>query len=334
MGEERSDSGVTMARWRGAHGLRILVVFLVGLLGISATNMEPVYWNSLNKRFGDVQGYVLYPQMGDRLDLVCPASGPLAPPLYEFYRLYLVQSPREADRCEVIDDSALLLTCDRPHSDTRFTIKFQEFSPNLWGHEFHTHTDYYIIATSDGTRQGLDSLRGGVCVSRGMKVLLKVGQSPVGNGTHPGNVGGAGGGAMLFSSTVLIAGGVAGLVFLVLLVGVACVVCHWRRSRQAQSRPPPVSLSSLRASGGAAPGNSHASQPSDIIIPRRTSDSAYCPHYEKVSGDYGHPVVSGDYGHPVVSGDYGHPVVSGDCGHPVYIANATPQHPANIYYRV
>lgn len=32
-------------------------------------------------------------------------------------------------------------------------------------------------ATSDGTRQGLDSMRGGVCATQGMKVVLKVGQS-------------------------------------------------------------------------------------------------------------------------------------------------------------
>lgn len=32
-------------------------------------------------------------------------------------------------------------------------------------------------ATSDGTRQGLDSMKGGVCATQGMKVVLKVGQS-------------------------------------------------------------------------------------------------------------------------------------------------------------
>jgi len=32
------------------NGLGILLMFLVDLLGITATNMEPIYWNSLNKR--------------------------------------------------------------------------------------------------------------------------------------------------------------------------------------------------------------------------------------------------------------------------------------------
>ncbi|KAJ8372256.1 hypothetical protein AAFF_G00291110 [Aldrovandia affinis] len=307
MGEEALDSGVTMAYRKGANGLRILVVFLVDLLRISATNMEPIYWNSLNKRFGDGRGYVLYPQIGDRLDLICPAS----PPEYEYYRLYLVSAREQADRCEVTGAPNLLLTCDRPHSDTRFTIKFQEFSPNLWGHEFHTLRDYYIIATSDGTRQGLDSMRGGVCVTRGMKVVLKVGQTPyglpqkppkpdqksgrskntgpAGNGTTPGGSDGAGGGngPLPFSNVVLIAGGAGGSAFLLLVAGVVCAVCYRRRRiKQADS----------------------GSEPSDIIIPLRTSDSAYCPHYEKVSGDYGHPVY--------------------------IVQEMPPQSPANIYYKV
>ncbi|EGV93883.1 Telomerase Cajal body protein 1 [Cricetulus griseus] len=127
-------------------------------------------------------GYVLYPQIGDRLDLLCPRArppGPHSSPSYEFYKLYLVGGP-QGRRCEAPPAPNLLLTCDRPDLDLRFTIKFQEYSPNLWGHEFRSHHDYYIIATSDGTREGLESLQGGVCLTRGMKVLLRVGQSPRG----------------------------------------------------------------------------------------------------------------------------------------------------------
>ncbi|KPP76333.1 hypothetical protein Z043_104328 [Scleropages formosus] len=94
-------------------------------------------------RFRDDKGYVLYPQIGDRLDLICPASDPAE---YEYYKLYLVSSREQADRCEVTDPPNLLLTCDKPNSYMRFTIKFQEYSPNLWGHEFKTMHDYYIIA--------------------------------------------------------------------------------------------------------------------------------------------------------------------------------------------
>ncbi|XP_039087473.1 ephrin-B3 isoform X2 [Hyaena hyaena] len=167
----------------GPGGVRVGALLLLGVLGlVSGLSLEPVYWNSANKRFQAEGGYVLYPQIGDRLDLLCPRArppGPHSSPNYEFYKLYLVGGA-QGRRCEAPPAPNLLLTCDRPDLDLRFTIKFQEYSPNLWGHEFRSQHDYYIIATSDGTREGLESLQGGVCLTRGMKVLLRVGQSPRG----------------------------------------------------------------------------------------------------------------------------------------------------------
>lgn len=98
---------------------------------------------------------MLYPQIGDRLDLLCPRArppGPHSSPNYEFYKLYLVGGA-QGRRCEAPPAPNLLLTCDRPDLDLRFTIKFQEYSPNLWGHEFRSHHDYYIIGTA-GQREG------------------------------------------------------------------------------------------------------------------------------------------------------------------------------------
>jgi len=66
-------------------------------------------------------------------------------PEYEFYKLYLVSVREQADRCEVSGTPNIVLTCDEPARERRFTIKFQEFSPNLWGHEFNTMQDYFII---------------------------------------------------------------------------------------------------------------------------------------------------------------------------------------------
>ncbi|XP_039573734.1 ephrin-B3-like, partial [Passer montanus] len=121
-------------------------------------------------RFLEAGGYVLYPQIGDRLDLVCPGGAG-----YEYYKLYLVGGA-QARRCQVPPAPTLLLTCDRPQRDVRFTIKFQEFSPNLWGHEFRRQHDYYIITTSDGTPEGLENRQGGACLTRAMRVTLRVGQ--------------------------------------------------------------------------------------------------------------------------------------------------------------
>ncbi|XP_062849377.1 ephrin-B3b [Trichomycterus rosablanca] len=341
MGRNQACSAMEMARRSCRNSLGFLLLLLVDLLGITASNMEPIYWNSLNKRFRDDRGYILYPQIGDRLDLICPASdppGPHAPADYEYYKLYLVSSREQADMCEVTGAPNLLLTCDKPNSDMRFTIKFQEYSPNLWGHEFKTMHDYYIIATSDGTRQGLESMRGGVCATEGMKVVLKVGQSPyglppksgkteqTGHNRRPGSTGNntlpkvpSGGGAtsggengpLPASNIALIAGAAGGSAFLLLVTAVICVVCYRRRhSKHSESHHPPLSLSSLTSPkrGGGGGGNNNGSEPSDIIIPLRTSDSAYCPHYEKVSGDYGHPVY--------------------------IVQEMPPQSPANIYYKV
>lgn len=331
----------------GAHALGFLLIFLLERTLVQAANMEPIYWNSLNKRFGDERGYVLYPQIGDRLDLVCPASAPAGPRStseYEYYKLYLVSTREQADRCEVMGAPNLLLTCDRPNAYMRFTIKFQEFSPNLWGHEFKNLQDYYIIATSDGTKQGLDSMRGGVCVTRGMKVVLKVGQTayglppklkpdpartntrPPGQSDEGSSKGGDGGegeqgdeGTVSGSNIALIAGGAGGAAFLLLVAVVISVVCYRRRkAKHSETHHPALSLSSLTPKRGSGTGvtagalsggcNTGGSEPSDIIIPLRTSDSAYCPHYEKVSGDYGHPVY--------------------------IVQEMPPQSPANIYYKV
>ncbi|XP_061565496.1 ephrin-B3b [Cololabis saira] len=339
MGPHMLAVGVEMAFRGSGSRLWILLVFLLDLLGTTASNMEPIYWNSLNERFRDSKGYVLYPQIGDRLDLICPPLDTArSTPEYEFYKLYLVSSREQADRCEVMGAPNIVLTCDEPTRERRFTIKFQEFSPNLWGHEFKSMHDYYIIATSDGTRQGLDSMRGGVCATQGMKVVLKVGQSPYGlppkkesaghtTGGIPGATGnstqshgsfGNGGsnenGPLQASNIAVIAGAAGGSAFLLLVTAVICVVCYRRRhAKHSDTHHPPLSLSSLTSpkrggGGGLTSSNNNGSEPSDIIIPLRTSDSAYCPHYEKVSGDYGHPVY--------------------------IVQEMPPQSPANIYYKV
>ncbi|KAI4899450.1 hypothetical protein NFI96_022220 [Prochilodus magdalenae] len=203
-----------------------------------------------------------------------------------------------------------------------------------------------FVATSDGTKQGIDSMRGGVCVTRGMKVVLKVGQTAYGlppkpkpdpartNPRTPGqsddsssskdaDADEAGGqdneGTVPASNIALIAGGAGGAAFLLLIAVVIGVVCYRRRkAKHSETHHPALTLSSMTpkrgsstgvtAGGPSMGGNTCGSEPSDIIIPLRTSDSAYCPHYEKVSGDYGHPVY--------------------------IVQEMPPQSPANIYYKV
>lgn len=63
---------------------------------------------------------------------------------YEYYKVYMVDK-EQADRCTIKKENTPLLNCARPDQDVKFTIKFQEFSPNLWGLEFQKNRDYYII---------------------------------------------------------------------------------------------------------------------------------------------------------------------------------------------
>lgn len=47
---ESQGAGMAFAFWDGCNGLGFILIFLVDLLGITASNMEPIYWNTLNKR--------------------------------------------------------------------------------------------------------------------------------------------------------------------------------------------------------------------------------------------------------------------------------------------
>uniref|UniRef100_UPI00358EEABD ephrin-B1-like isoform X2 n=1 Tax=Myxine glutinosa TaxID=7769 RepID=UPI00358EEABD len=136
---------------------------------------------------------VLHPNLGDKMDIICPkaksgnhvdtsesrddAQFMAETPVPEFYRLYLV-SRQQAEDCETIHENRFLLNCHQPQTDVKYTIKFQEFSPNFYGLEFIHDQDYFIISTSNGSQEGLDNQVGGVCHSHGMRIMLTVHQDP------------------------------------------------------------------------------------------------------------------------------------------------------------
>lgn len=101
----------------------------------------------LARRFSPGQGLVLYPQIGDKMDIVCPRADASSGGKEEFYRVYLV-SRSQMESCTIDKTDTPLLNCDKPHRDVKFTFKFQEYSPNLWGLEFLKGRDYYITCES------------------------------------------------------------------------------------------------------------------------------------------------------------------------------------------
>lgn len=249
----------------------------------------------------------------------------------------------QADRCTIKKENTPLLNCARPDQDVKFTIKFQEFSPNLWGLEFQKNKDYYIISTSNGSLEGLDNQEGGVCQTRAMKILMKVGQDASSAGsarnhgptrrpeleagtngrsstTSPfvkpnpgsstdGNSAGHSGNNLLGSEVALFAGIASGcIIFIVIIITLVVLLLKYRRRHRKHSPQHTTTLSLSTLATPKRGGNNNGSEPSDVIIPLRTADSVFCPHYEKVSGDYGHPVY--------------------------IVQEMPPQSPANIYYKV
>uniref|UniRef100_A0A3Q3FII1 Ephrin-B1 n=1 Tax=Labrus bergylta TaxID=56723 RepID=A0A3Q3FII1_9LABR len=310
----------------------------------SAKSLETIIWSSQNSKFLAGKGLIIYPDIGDKLDIICPKADQGRD--YEFFKLYLVKR-EQAESCSTVLDPNVLVNCNKPEKDIKFTIKFQEFSPNYMGLEFkRTSTTTSPVTTSNGTVEGLENREGGVCKSRAMKVIMKVGQVPNANPAEPeppednaipesspsppdqdrigpampGNPGeqidrdqsgsSAGSDGILGSKVAVfsfIGAGCIIFLLLILLLVILLIKMRKRSRKNAHSQPRPSALSLSTLSNPKMPGGTAGTEPSDIIIPLRTENN-YCPHYEKVSGDYGHPVY--------------------------IVQEMPPQSPANIYYKV
>uniref|UniRef100_A0A8B9HR55 Ephrin-B1 n=1 Tax=Astyanax mexicanus TaxID=7994 RepID=A0A8B9HR55_ASTMX len=260
--------------------------------------------------FQSGKGLVIYPDIGDKMDIICPKAD--ASQLYEYYKLYLVKK-EQAESCSTVLDPYVLVTCNKPEKDIKFTIKFQEFSPNYMGLEFKKNKDYYITCKPENVLL----FHRCVCAVRRNKIIYIKKNIPefqrfltlFSHFSHldPINQNQDGVEGILGSKiAVFSAIGAGCVIFLILIIFLVILLIKIRkRSRKpSQPRPAALSLSTLaspKLSGGAG------SEPSDIIIPLRTENN-YCPHYEKVSGDYGHPVY--------------------------IVQEMPPQSPANIYYKV
>ncbi|XP_035309577.1 ephrin-B2-like [Cricetulus griseus] len=258
-------------------GWVLLMVFCRSAIS-SPTVLEPIYWNSSNARFLPGQGMVLYPQIGDKLDIVCPKVDSKTVGQYEYYKFYKVDKD-QADRYTIKKKNTPLLNCSRPHQDVKFSIKFQEFSPNIWGLEFQENKDYYIISTSNGSLEGLHNQEGGVCKTRAMKIIMKVGQ---GTSTE-GNSAGHSANNLLGSKVALFAGITSECIIIIVII-ITLVVLLLKYCRRHRKHSPQHTATAKRG------GNNSGWEPSDVLIPLKIADSVSRPHYEKVSGDYGHPV--------------------------------------------
>ncbi|KTF86209.1 hypothetical protein cypCar_00029511 [Cyprinus carpio] len=250
------------------------------------------------------------------MDIVCPRIKPgfTEQTNIEYFRVYLV--PKEQlETCRVTKSDMLLLNCDKPDQDVKFTFKFQEFSPNLWGLEFYKGKDYHIICPTDSfsTKNYPTRYPPKYPDSQDQNTFSKENDAvnrvdPVQNGESGANSGESVGSAG--SEVALFAGIASGAVIFIIIIIALVALLHRRHQKHSAQCTAQLPLNTLPKRGSAASGgsNNNGSEPSDIIFPLRSSGSMYCPHYEKVSGDYGHPVY--------------------------IVQEMPPQNPANIYYKV
>uniref|UniRef100_A0A3P9QET9 Ephrin B2 n=1 Tax=Poecilia reticulata TaxID=8081 RepID=A0A3P9QET9_POERE len=292
-------------------------------------------------RFTPGQGLVLYPQIGDKMDIVCPRADPSSGRTEEFYKVYLV-TKSQMESCGVAKTDTPLLNCDKPDQDVKFTFKFQEFSPNLWGLEFLKGRDYYITSTSTGSLRGLDNTKGGACRTKSMKLVLRVGQNssdslltlqesptrfpPVPPKTKTKDVLSKGKNVEIItdaSGPGLIVWVISCSLSLLLVIVVVSVVLWWyhqrrrvpdrqrqqRQQQQPHQPPASVSLSTLAVpKRDSFSSDNDGSDRSEVVFPLRPSESMICRHYERVSGEYGPPVY--------------------------IVQEIMPQSPTNVYYKV
>ncbi|KAK1891252.1 Ephrin-B2 [Dissostichus eleginoides] len=283
-----------------------------------AVTLESIQWSSSNAKFIPGQGLVLYPQIGDKMDIVCPRADASSGGKEEFYRVYLV-SRSQIESCTIHKTDTPLLNCDKPHQDVKFTFKFQEFSPNLWGLEFLKGKDYYITSTSAGSCRDWTTLMEGLFRSTSTLQESPTRFPP----TRPKSknpsakdkdIKSTNGPTDPSSGPPLLMWVIFGGVILLLVIIILVVVLWRRRSRQRDRVPDShqsasVSLNTLSvAKRDSISSENNGSDPSDVVFPLRASESMICRHYERVSGDYGPPVY--------------------------IVQEIMPQTPTNIYYKV
>ncbi|XP_016322074.1 ephrin-B2a-like [Sinocyclocheilus anshuiensis] len=250
--------------------------------------LDSIYWNTTNTKFVPGQGLVLYPQIGDKMDIVCPRVEGGSTEGVEYYKLYMVPL-EQLKSCQVTkadiagNEIALELGAyeypSDPFSPKEYPTSYPPKHPDVGGKNTKSNE---VLDKPDAAHQGEEK----------------------GDGNKSSSV--IGSEVALFACIAS-----ASVIVIIIIIMLVFLLLKYRRHHRKHSpqHATTLSLSTLATpKRGGSGGNNNGSEPSDIIIPLRTADSVFCPHYEKVSGDYGHPVY--------------------------IVQEMPPQSPANIYYKV
>uniref|UniRef100_A0A668RKN4 Ephrin RBD domain-containing protein n=1 Tax=Oreochromis aureus TaxID=47969 RepID=A0A668RKN4_OREAU len=304
-------------------------LFLLAIVcSCRAITLESIHWSSSNAKFTPGQGLILYPQIGDKMDIVCPRADASSGGKEEFYRVFLV-SRSQLESCTIDQTDTPLLNCDKPNRDVKFTFKFQEFSPNLWGLEFLKGKDYYITCECFFASEATAAKICVVFIPDSSDPPSTLQESPTrfpptrpkskakDASTKEEDIKSKAGMKTnqkycLGNHTGLFTWVVSGCAVLLVVIIVLLAVLWRHRHRRCVpdgQQSASVSLNTLGVpKRDSISSDNNGSDRSDVVFPLRASDSMICRHFERVSSDYGPPVY--------------------------IVQEIMPQSPTNIYYKV
>uniref|UniRef100_A0A8R1HQ15 Ephrin RBD domain-containing protein n=1 Tax=Caenorhabditis japonica TaxID=281687 RepID=A0A8R1HQ15_CAEJA len=153
--------------------MQISILLLLSLLtSLGWTRKIPdINWISTNPIF-DVSNtdHVISVRIGDRVSIKCPKSDGAGK--YEYSYIYMV-SDEEYDHC-FLAKPRLVGACDNQTINASINIVFRSFTPTPGGFEFQPGHNYFLISTSDGTQEGIDRKKDGLCTTKQMKIKFEV----------------------------------------------------------------------------------------------------------------------------------------------------------------
>ncbi|VDK62764.1 unnamed protein product [Onchocerca ochengi] len=112
----------------------------------------------------------------DSMEIVCPTYS-INDNVDKYEQLVVHQvSDLSFMSCELDSRSQAFLVCDSPLAATSISHKivFRQFSPLPNGFEYQPGRSYYLITTSNGSIEGMNNTRLGLCVTANMRLRIDV----------------------------------------------------------------------------------------------------------------------------------------------------------------
>ncbi|VDN57745.1 unnamed protein product [Dracunculus medinensis] len=109
----------------------------------------------------------VYPM--DTMNIICPSNN------NEILTIYQV-SDLSFMNCELDGRSQIFLICNSSnyHQPSSHRIVFRPFSPLPNGFEYQPGRSYYLISTSNGTYEGMNNTRHGLCLLKNMRLRIDI----------------------------------------------------------------------------------------------------------------------------------------------------------------